>query len=109
MSESLMEKLAEISIQIFTIGRLYGIKKLENLSTELNSLFVNIAQRDWHTGTPPENGTYVCRMKNDFAKWLVLNFKNGIWNVDGTSQSFADVGYNDCIEKWMKITEEEET
>ena len=48
-------------------------------------------------------------MKDDFAKWLVLNFKNGIWNVDGTSQSFADVGYNDCIEKWMKIAEEEET
>ena len=63
----------------------------------------------WHTGTPTENGTYVCRMKDDFAKWLVLNFKNGIWNVDGTSQSFADVGYNDCIEKWMKIAEEEET
>lgn len=79
---------------------------------ELAWLYEEIRSLDessWYTGTPTENGTYVCRMKNDFAKWLVLNFKNGIWNVDGTSQSFADVGYNNCIEKWMKIAEEEET
>lgn len=59
MSESLIEKLAEISVRVFTIGRAIGDKDLEKLSEELNSLSADIAKKDWHTGTPTEEGWYL--------------------------------------------------
>ena len=60
---------------------------------------------NWHTGTPTEEGIYVCRMNTDYAPWLVLDWKNGMWFVNGTTQSFSDDG---DVVKWQKIEEGEE-
>lgn len=59
----------------------------------------------WQTGTPTEEGLYVCRMNTDYAPWLVLDWKNGKWFVNGTTQSFSDDG---DVVKWQKIEEKED-
>lgn len=84
MSESLIEKLAEISIRVFTIGRAIGDKDLEKLSAELNSLSADISKKDWHTGKPIEKGIYVVLTKYYTAKGVpseggtyIIDFWNG--------------------------------
>ena len=56
----------------------------------------------WYTGTPDEEGVYLCRMNSDFAPWAVLDWKDGMWFVNGTTQSFPDDG---DVRKWMMIEE----
>ena len=87
MSKSLTERLAVISVKIFAIGTVNGIKKLEDLSAELNSLSADIAQRDWHTGTPTENGWYLleCRIGNSGGTYYDIDHWNnvvGYWTVN---------------------------
>ena len=59
MRESLIEKLAEISIRVFIWGKTKGIQDLEEISADLNSLASDIAEKEWHTGAPTEDGWYL--------------------------------------------------
>lgn len=55
----IIEKLAEISVQIFAIGKLHGISSIEKHTSDLNELTREIANlQSWHTGTP-EKGRLV--------------------------------------------------
>ena len=111
MTESLIERLADISIRVFAIGTIYGIKKLEDLSAELNSLSAEIDKRDWQTGKPTEEGWYLvkyecileCKHKGKLTYRAVHIYydKYGIYNEDGS------LGHDDVWKpiEWQKIKE----
>lgn len=96
MSESLIERLADISIKIFAIGTVNGIKKLEDLSAELNSLSADIAQRDWHTGTPTEKGWYVYEASSGGCYFTYI--------VDDEA-SLHFLANTNFVRRWQKIKE----
>lgn len=110
MSESLIERLADISIKIFAIGTVNGIKKLEDLSAELNSLSADIDKRDWQTGKPTEDGDYFVayhwgldnKIMHDMASRILYGattFENGNWKID----------YPYSVVAWQKIEPYKET
>ena len=74
----IMEKLAEISVQIFAIGKLHGISSIEKHTSDLNELIHEIANlQSWHTGTPEKEGWYLVTDGNfnypyHPAKWTNL-------------------------------------
>lgn len=100
MSERLIERLADISIKIFAIGVVNGIKKLEDLSAELNSLSADIAQRDWHTGTPTEAGLYVLFYKDK-------NFYDVQKITNGNIKTLKERPIFGRFDLWKKIEEAE--
>ena len=72
--EDLITRLGVISVSVFTIGRLHGLKELENLSMQMNELADDISRYDWHTGTPTEEGWYVLCMKRDDTEYFYITY-----------------------------------
>lgn len=89
----IIEKIGEISIKVYTIGKCYGMDDLTELSKELNELVEDVFSADeWETGIPMMNGTYLAQMDNKYAPYLVLDRKRGKWFINGTTQECSDWG-----------------
>lgn len=109
-NDELITRIGEISIQVFTIGKLYGLKDLEKLSMQMNELADDIGS-NWHTGTPTEDGMYLVQYGNGFHEiLLVKDWKfMAVEYIDtslGKKRHHYDV--SDTVVAWQKITPFEE-
>lgn len=84
----LIEKLGELSAKAYMFGRMYNIDAVTELTKDINELIAKVfGYSPWHTGTPTEDGYYLCHVQfysedyesdeegYDIPYW----FKNGSW------------------------------
>ena len=57
--DELIIKIGEISMKIYTIGRLINLRELYDISLELNELADCVRGNGWNTQDPTEKGLYV--------------------------------------------------
>ena len=80
----------------------YGWSEMEKM---LYEILIELDDSDWHTGTPTEDGYYLCHFKDGHKTFdACFRFRNGAWDIGGYSIN----PYTFEVIAWQKIEPFEE-